>query len=158
MSAVLARPVPRAGWQADAACARGVDYTAIDTDRHPDYPAGKAACAACPVLDECRTTALGVLDLAGLAGGLLAGQRRAYRARHGLRVTTSTRDWLPADVALRDAGKVPDRVPDHVVAQVSQLAADGLTGAEIAVRLGIGETTVKHCRQLANGGRTRGMS
>lgn len=51
--------------------------------------AAKAICSHCPVQKQCRSYALSTGDKFGVQGGLTADDRRQYRSKRHIEITTS---------------------------------------------------------------------
>lgn len=101
-------------------------------------------CARCPVLAECRTWAL-TTAVAGVAGGMTAGSRAAWREKHGFREpVASVGDFLPLEVASADAGRWGKGRSAVILRAVAERTANGQSGAQIADELGVTRRTV--CR------------
>ena len=66
-------------WMAHAVCA-SVDPSIFHPDQGESPKAAKSICATCPVTAECLSWALSTNEVAGIFGGLTAGQRRGMRA------------------------------------------------------------------------------
>ncbi|MFC0451976.1 WhiB family transcriptional regulator [Rhodococcus jostii] len=81
----LASPVDRDDWRLQARC-RGMDiavfYADGEDNRHcsrRQEQAAKAICRACPVISECRTSAIHFGEQHGIWGGLNPNELRAAR-------------------------------------------------------------------------------
>lgn len=176
-------PAPDQEWETRALCRAnlaGLDLTEItaqaarEANRHGgtytyetragevvrDYEAdlqiARQLCRACPVVAQCRSNALAVTDVAGVAGGMTEAERASWRRRNGVKVSPLTaRDLLPPDVSVRDNGRVLARVNDPTLHAVRALAARDMGSDDIAVALGVPVTTVRHCRQLITGSKSR---
>ena len=68
---------PEPEWQVEAAC-RGQVATMFP-ERGQSTAPGKALCASCPVLEECRAWAAEGVEPFGIVAGLSARQRRPQR-------------------------------------------------------------------------------
>lgn len=147
-------------WRDRAACtnAPGIDFTAVrrrylvnarDGRLHPAYAAAIPYCHTCPVRTECRREALERADIAGLAGGTLEPERRAWRQQHGIRVQT----WTANDnltVAEQMRMRTPaGRVPVQAAERVEQLAAAGIESTALQAVLGIDGQDVERIRRVA---------
>lgn len=137
---------------------RAPDGLTVVRDFAADLERARALCASssCPVLASCRATALAVTDITGFVGGLTEKQRHGWRKRNKVTVRPVTAaDLLPPDVHVRDRAISGTRVNDVTVIAVRDLAGQGMESAEIAAKLGIPVTTVRHCRQILAGSRAR---
>ena len=65
-------------WMRDGLCAQ-TDPEEFFPGKGSDTRPAKAVCAGCPVLDECRTYALGRPGLSGIWGGTSERERKALR-------------------------------------------------------------------------------
>lgn len=112
-----------------------------------DVRAAKAECLACPVMTQCRASAVHVTDTSGVAGGWTEGQRDTYRAHHG----------IPAPDGGLDRTD-PDGLSLSVLAQIDEMTTQGMTAEQIAEVLDSPEitaTTVDYARQLKSGSKAR---
>lgn len=110
----------RPAWQGDAACAGlGTDLFFTDASGQSSAEA-IAVCNTCPVRAECLDWALDNGDIEGVWGGLTPSQRRRRLRR---------RNSTPKVAARR--------------AEARRLRSQGLTHAEIAEQLGVGQTTIQ---------------
>ena len=112
-----------------------------------DVRAAKAECLACPVMTQCRASAVHVTDTSGVAGGWTEGQRDAYRAYHGITAPDSGIDRTD-----------PDGLSLAVLAQIDEMTTQGMTAEQIAAVLDSPEitaTTVDYARQLKSGSKAR---
>lgn len=195
-------PSPTRGWEQRAACRdvpAGLDLTELtdahrrDADRSrgtftvelrggvqvrswaQDLAAARQVCGGCPVLAECRLTALAFTDVAGFVGGMTEEQRETWRTRRRVRVrplsgadVVTVDELTPVFVAEQvETGPAPARrghLPDAVVTAILRLSAAGLDASEIASRLAgveertgvrVTETTVAYVRQTFHGSKTR---
>lgn len=87
MAAGAAAVVEDESWMARGTCA-GTDADLFFPERGESPKTAKAACAACPVRDECRDYALRHNIHHGIWGGLTERERR--RVRKGLAVAAAT--------------------------------------------------------------------
>lgn len=112
-----------------------------------DVRAAKAECLACPVMTQCRASAVHVTDTSGVAGGWTEGQRDAYRAHHGITAPDGGLDRTD-----------PDGLSLAVLAQIDEMTTQGMTAEQIADVLDSPEitaTTVDYARQLKSGSKAR---
>lgn len=108
-----------------------------------DVRAAKAECLACPVMTQCRASAVYVTDTSGVAGGWTEGQRDTYRAHHGIPAPDDGLDRTD-----------PDGLSLAVLAQVAELTAMGVEAGRIADHFDspeIDDTTVEYARQIIAG-------
>lgn len=108
-----------------------------------DVAAAKRQCLACPVMRECRTSAVHVDDVPGIAGAWTEAQRAEHRARWG--IPTPGVDLDDVD----PAGLTP-----NVLNLIRDLTDQGLTASQVAARIDspeIDDTTVEYARQIIAG-------
>jgi DNA-binding NarL/FixJ family response regulator len=102
-------------------------------------------CHRCPVLRQCRSWAL-LNAVDGVAGGMTADERTAWRTENGVAEPTLTaEDFVPAEVI--SAGTKWGRGrSDAILRAVEQWTANGESGRQIATRLGVTRRTVSRLR------------
>lgn len=98
-------------------------------------------CARCPVLAQCRVWALtNAVD--GVAGGMTAGARAAWRERQARPEPIATiAEFLPLTVVCNDQGWGLGR-SDVVLRAVAERTAKGRTAQEIADEIGVTRRSV----------------
>ena len=108
-----------------------------------DVRDAKEQCLACPVMTQCRASAIYVAPVSGVAGGWTERQRDTYRAHHGIPAPDDGLDRTdPCGMSLA------------VLAQVAELSAQGVEAGRIAGRFDspeIDDTTVEYARQILAG-------
>lgn len=102
-------------------------------------------CGRCPVLRHCRAWALhNAVD--GVAGGMTADERTAWRNENGVTEPTLTaEDFVPAEVVSAGTRWGRGR-SDAILRAVEQWTANGESGRQIATRLGVTRRTVSRLR------------
>ena len=139
---------PMSAWVNRAACA-GRTSLFDDATRSDE---AVAVCARCPVLRQCHTWAL-LNAVDGVAGGMTAKARTAWRTANGIREPrVSLDDFLPIEVVGIDFRKRLGR-SDAVLGAVARWTENGESGRQIADRLRVTRRTVNRlrasCRQRA---------
>ena len=113
-------------WREDAACAE-TDPDAFFPEMGKSAEPAKSVCARCPVVAECLKAAVEGNEEFGVWGGLTTSERRPLRAEF-------VRGTRPRKVASHAA--VARRL------EAARLTREGLSAAEIGVRLGVATRTV----------------
>ena len=132
---------PYASWVRRARCAG--QAAVFGDDSRADE--ATAICGRCPVLRQCRAWALrNAVD--GVAGGMTADERVAWRRENGMTEPTLTaEDFVPAEVV--GAGiKWGRGRSEAILRAVEQWTANGESGRAIASRLGVTRRTVSRLR------------
>lgn len=111
-----------------------------------DVRQAKAECLACPVMTQCRASAVYVRDFSGVAGGWTETQRDAYRTHHGIPAPDDGLDRTdPSGLCLA------------VLNEVKALSEAGVDAGRIADYFDspeIDQTTVDYARQILAGSKT----
>ena len=132
---------PYSSWVGRARCA-GQSAMFGDDSRSDE---ALAACAACPVLRQCRRWALRNA-VAGVAGGLTPAERAAWRVEHGEpEPVVSVEDFLLMEVVSADRTWGRGR-SEAILKAVARWTDDGHTAREIGLRLGVTRRTVNRLR------------
>ena len=132
---------PYASWVRRARCAG--QATVFGDESRADEAA--AMCGRCPVLRQCRAWALrNAVD--GVAGGMTADERTAWRNENGVAEPTLTaEDFVPAELVSAETRWGRGR-SDAILRAVEQWTANGESGRQIATRLGVTRRTVSRLR------------
>lgn len=132
---------PYTSWVRRACCAG--QAAVFDNESRADEAA--AMCGRCPVLRQCRSWALrNAVD--GVAGGMTAEERTAWRNENGMTEPTVTaEDFVPAEVVSVGIKWGRGR-SDAILRAVEQWTANGESGRQIATRLGVTRRTVSRLR------------
>ena len=132
---------PYGSWVRRARCA---EETAVfgDESRSDD---ALATCGSCVVRRQCRRWAL-ANAVEGVAGGMTAAERRAWRREAGQPEPVATvEDFLGADVVSGDRTWGRGR-SDAILNAVARWTDNGESGRQIALRLGVTRRTVNRLR------------
>lgn len=132
---------PYSAWVRRARCAG--QAAVFGDDSRADEAA--AMCGRCPVLRQCRSWAL-LNGVDGVAGGMTADARVAWRKENGVAEPTLTaEDFIPAEVVTAGTRWGRGR-SDAILRAVAQWTKDGESGRQIAMRLGVTRRTVSRLR------------
>lgn len=141
-------------------------------DRKADFTEvveqGRHMCNSCPILVECRRTALRETDQCGMVAGMLPRERQEWRDRRGMTVApVSIVDVTPAHELTADfvddlpgqALSTNQKLPSTLVQLVLRMTSAGLTAEEIVQKLNhpaVQRRTVAHIRNKYGDGDTNG--
>lgn len=132
---------PYSSWVQRARCAGRVGLFG-DESRADE---AVSVCQRCPVLRQCRAWALRNA-VAGVAGGMTADERAAWRRETGVaEPTLNGEDFIPAEVVSLDRTWGRGR-SDAILRAVAQWTENGESGRQIATRLGVTRRTVNRLR------------
>jgi hypothetical protein len=132
---------PYSSWVRRARCA-GRPATFDDESRADE---ALAVCSACPVRRQCRVWAL-ANAVEGVAGGMTAAERRAWRTDAGEpEPTVTVEDFLLPEVVSVDRTWGRGR-SEVILNAVERWTDDGHTARQIGLRLGVTRRTVNRLR------------
>lgn len=120
-------------WRDMAACKGQTKLFFPDVHDRATYLAAVALCKQCPVIDECRTTAIDNDERYGIWGGLGADKRRRQK-RLAERKSDETSEQLDARAVVESAvvlAELLNRLVDRDVNQLERFALAGLSKSEL---------------------------